>query len=566
MQAYQRPSIKEEVNEHVDSTYSQNSLTNYLDWPAEIVATYLHSKQVHHDVVQIFLWEEITGRCLPMIDNKQLLDMNIQKIGHRLEVLNVVSNLIKPIKIGRIYHNNIFNDSIHGNIEIHPLLVSVIDTAEFQRLRWIKQLGVSYLVYPGASHNRFEHSLGVAHLAGTFVRSLQNHQPELNITNVDILCVEMAGLCHDLGHGPFSHVFDGQFMPKIEPENRWTHEDASIKMFDYLVDNNEGLKETFSEYGLTERDMIFVKECIHGVQEPYKCLIGRPKEKHFLYEIVANKKTGIDVDKWDYLDRDCHHLGFGVKSTFDYKRFMHFARVVEGSICCRDKEVKSLYDMFQLRANLHRTAYQHKTSQNLENMLVEALIEANEYYLIAGSNGKKYKLSECVNDMKAYCTLTDNIFLEILNSTDPNLKRSRQILRDMQRRHLFKFIGETMLSSSQPVEVQKICDEIVAECIKMYENIDWKIFLIGQIVTFDFGMGEQNPIDNMKFYSKDDPNKLFQIKKNDVSMMLPQNVSEIGFRLYCKSNDHTMCEQAVSGFSAWCQKRNFISSNQIRIF
>ncbi|PIK47805.1 putative deoxynucleoside triphosphate triphosphohydrolase SAMHD1-like, partial [Apostichopus japonicus] len=92
----------------------------------------------------------------------------------------------------------VFNDSVHGHIEIHPLLVSIIDTPEFQRLRFIKQLGMCYFVYPGASHNRFEHSLGVSYLAGELARSLQSKQKNLKITKEDILCVEIAGLCHDL--------------------------------------------------------------------------------------------------------------------------------------------------------------------------------------------------------------------------------------------------------------------------------------------------------------------------------------------------------------------------------
>ncbi|MCJ8731126.1 hypothetical protein PDJAM_G00195600, partial [Pangasius djambal] len=95
--------------------------------------------------------------------------------------------------------HKVFNDPIHGHIELHPLLVRIIDTPQFQRLRNIKQLGGAYFVFPGASHNRFEHSIGVGYLAGCLVKALNEKQPELGITEQDILCVQIAGLCHDLG-------------------------------------------------------------------------------------------------------------------------------------------------------------------------------------------------------------------------------------------------------------------------------------------------------------------------------------------------------------------------------
>ena len=82
-------------------------------------------------------------------------------------------------------------------------------------------LGGCYYVFPGASHNRFEHSIGVAYLAGRMCRVLQKQQPELRICKKDRLCIQIAGLCHDLGHGPLSHFFDGIFIPRINPESKW---------------------------------------------------------------------------------------------------------------------------------------------------------------------------------------------------------------------------------------------------------------------------------------------------------------------------------------------------------
>eukprot|EP00483_Globobulimina_turgida_P012206 UN12228 len=103
-------------------------------------------------------------------------------------------------------------DEAHDYIEIPENIRVILDTPEFQRLRYLKQLGATYFVFPGATHNRFEHSLGVMHLARKLVLNLRMNQPDLQITNDEIFCVSAAGLVHDLGHGPFSHVFDHEFV------------------------------------------------------------------------------------------------------------------------------------------------------------------------------------------------------------------------------------------------------------------------------------------------------------------------------------------------------------------
>jgi len=101
------------------------------------------------------------------------------------------------------------------------------------------QLGVASYVFPTATHKRFEHCIGTAYLALKVAKKLKKAQPYLEITERDVQCVAIAGLCHDLGHGPYSHLFDGPFLSKIlDPKLDWTHEWASTMLFDAMLEEN----------------------------------------------------------------------------------------------------------------------------------------------------------------------------------------------------------------------------------------------------------------------------------------------------------------------------------------
>ncbi|XP_029912104.1 deoxynucleoside triphosphate triphosphohydrolase SAMHD1-like [Myripristis murdjan] len=446
----------------------------------------------------------------------------------------------------------VFNDPIHGHMEIHPLLVKFIDTPQFQRLRNIKQLGAAYYVYPGASHNRFEHSIGVAYLAGQFLQALRDRQPNLGITDEDILCVQIAGLCHDLGHGPFSHLFDGKFIPEVKKQEKhssndidekWRHEDASIMMFDHMVEVNE-LKKEMEEYKLLlDKDLEFIKQLIVGCPDGEN---GRGEDKYFLYEIVANKTSGIDVDKWDYLARDCHHLG--IPMTFDYRRLLMFTRVCEVDglrhICIRDKEAENLYDMFYRRFSLHQRAYQHRVSNIIEYMITEALLEANEHIKIDG-----LKLSETIHDMSSYTKLTDSVFDQILNSSDDNLKGAKEILNKIVRRQIYKCLGK-IPSKEKTREIKNKWEEDKKTQTHLQD-------FILDVVTLDYGMKDKDPIDKVYFYSKRNLDEPYRISKEQVSKLLPADFNETFLRVYWKGepNDESL-ESAKEIFNQWCA-RNF---------
>ncbi|XP_076023307.1 deoxynucleoside triphosphate triphosphohydrolase SAMHD1-like [Genypterus blacodes] len=496
--------------------------------------------------------------------------MGIECLGDRLQIFH---SLRKLWQVG-MQSNKVFNDPIHGHVELHPLLIKIMDTPQFQRLRHIKQLGGAYFVFPGASHNRFEHSIGVGHLAGELVKALHERQPKLLISPRDILCVQIAGLCHDLGHGPFSHMFDKSFIPKARPKKKWKHEQASINMFDYLVKKNR-LRPVMKKHGLVlPEDLVFIKEQIAGpmdtsssrrknLQWPYK---GRRKNKSFLYEIVANQTNAIDVDKWDYFARDCHHLG--IQNNFDHRRSLMFARVInvdgQKHICTRDKEVGNLYDMFYTRNCLHRRAYQHKVGNIIEFMITEAFLKADQFIQIEGSRGKMFSLSKAIDDMEAYSKLTDHVFEQILHSPseEHDMVEAKKILQNIVCRRLYKCLGETRAKEPMTVTQEMIKEweadlaKSVPQCGVQEVQLQPEDFVVN-VVVFNYGMKGKNPIDKVRFYCKNDLTTAYPIPHGQVSRFLPKCFIEQVIRVYCKKRDPKSLKAAKKHFVQWCSNMKF---------
>ena len=298
---------------------------------------------------------------------------------------------------GASMRGKLFNDCVHDHYELPHLCVKVMDTPEFQRLRDLKQLGGTYGVFTCAAHNRFEHSLGTAHLAGCVAEQLRRLQPALGITEKDVLCCQLAGLCHDLGHGPMSHMFDGKFlttMMQIKGDDSVPpHEELSTQLLDHLIEHNQ-LWGDFERAGLDETDLLFIKEMIdHQARgevavagcngdgekpakdgEPWRVYAGRPPDKHFLYEIISNDVNGVDVDKFDYFMRDAKLLNIPI--TFDPKRLMANTRVARSSrdgklhIAFQVKEAWNLYELFHVRSNILFCPYfQQLLAKNLRSFL-----------------------------------------------------------------------------------------------------------------------------------------------------------------------------------------------------
>lgn len=482
------------------------------------------------------------------------------------------------------FSTKIFCDPVHGQISLHPACVAIIDTPQFQRLRSIKQTGFLEYVYPGSIHNRFSHSLGVCYLAGKYIRELKERQPELSITGVDVLCVELAGLCHDLGHGPFSHSWERYMQIANLQKNvntAWKHEVVSINMLDYLIEDNN-LLPILNKHGIGSKEISLIKDFIQGVQP-------QDGNKAFLYQIVNNDDSGLDVDKWDYFLRDCHYLG--LPCSFEYERIMQFAKVctVNGKkqICFRDKILDCVYNVFRTRSNLHRLAYQHKVCMIVERMFVDAILLTDgkctgptgeilhfwDWSMSAAyANGETLKKA-----LENYCTLTDSvIFLCLKYASQPDVKKAAEIVKAIERRSLktnglYQHVGLKILPYfiSEEVIVSGLCrllsaaNERILSSFIATQSLDKNLEPVTDddicvcVVAVNWGKGDKNPVDDVHFYSKDSVFSNYS-SNYDVSAMLPKSFQEIQVHILCRRSDNYAFQ-----VTRWCVE-NFWDCSPIK--
>src|SRR3990172_6773807 len=235
----------------------------------------------------------------------------------------------------------VIRDPIHDYIELDDLALSLIDTPALQRLRRIRQLGFSNLVYPGANHTRFEHSLGVYHLTGHLIEQVdEKEQKELMA----------AALLHDIGHGPFSHATEDL----IERYTRRCHDDV-----EELLKKGE-ISDVLNDHSLSPSS---IAKHIKGDTYPGQII-----------------NSEIDVDRMDYLVRDAHYTGvaFGL---IDHVRLIHELRFNENKLVLNTGGLQAAESLLVSRFLMHPTVYFHHVSRIAESIFTHAA----QYMIDSGS-------------------------------------------------------------------------------------------------------------------------------------------------------------------------------------
>ena len=398
-------------------------------------------------------------------------------------------------------------DNIHGYINLDPIASSIVDTHIFQRLRNIHQTGILYYVFPTASHTRFEHSIGTYHLATQMISNIAKKQPELKITDEIIQLVGIAGLCHDLGHMLFSHLFDDCFLAKLpnikELEDKTlntSHENRSAYLLNYLI--------TKYSINLNKDQLKVITDLINPKKAEYTKWKNKYHIGKWIFQIISNPLNSIDVDKFDYLIRDTR--AFGLKFSFDYSRLIHDARVIDNKICYSSQCSEDIYQMFFIRYRLHRQIYNHKACKAIEILLIKILFEIE----------KEHKISEYILDPEKMIKLVDSY---IWHYSNDNIIIN-DIIQNINQRKIPKMIYQniSLPGNNFQFDINTLTNKFGND---KFEVVQFKVgYVSGK---------SSNPLNHITFYDLKSYKIISENKFRDFSLLINQRFQEYFYRIYC---------------------------------
>ncbi len=315
----------------------------------------------------------------------------------------------------------IIRDAIHNDIVVEEELIkNLIRTFEFQRLRKIKQLGLTYTVFPSAEHTRFSHSLGVYYLAGKMIERIEQER-QIRFDSIEVEALKAAALLHDVGHGPLSHTAEECF--------GYSHESYSVKI---IRDRKTQINQVLRSYGPEMIEQI----CLY---------IEKKHENPILNQVLS---ATIDVDRMDYLIRDSHHVGV-VYGNFDVNRILKNITIKDDQLVYLAKGKQTLEDFILSRYHMFGQVYLNEHTIGNEQLVKTILLRVRELYQ-SGNYRFKTDIKKLIPfftediAVKDYIQMNDNILMTILE--DLAKKESDQILRDLSRAFS---TGQTLLLEAE---------------------------------------------------------------------------------------------------------------------
>ena len=297
-------------------------------------------------------------------------------------------------KRGRL---KLIKDPVHGYVELNLFELRIVDTRVFQRLRRIGQLPLAYLVYPGARHSRFDHSLGSFHLA-------KEYASHLGLDEYRSKVVTVAALLHDIGHTPYSHLLESLLL-----EHGVSHEDISIK---FILEEPE-LASAIEDYGIRPRDVADV-------------LLKKTRES----SIISGP---VDVDRLDYLVRDSYFTG-AMYGLIDTRRIIRLSAFVDGKLVVNIRGLGAIEELAIARLQSFLNIYFHHATRGAQQLLLNAVKKLEDELNLANMSVEEYIEHD---DLTVWALLRSN-------------NKTREIIKRLENRRLPKRVYETRVIGEHP--------------------------------------------------------------------------------------------------------------------
>jgi hypothetical protein len=330
-------------------------------------------------------------------------------------------------------------DPLYGYIRITEIERNVVDTQPVQRLRRVRQLSGAEYAYPAANHTRFEHVLGTMYLAGILAKSIP-----IDLSEQELQRIRLAALLHDVGHAPFSHLFE----PLLAKYLGKTHEDMTF----WIIGESE-LSPTLKAEGFDP-------------DEVGKLAVGRLGNPQcpFLDQII---RSSVDVDKMDFIVRDSYHTGAGY-GYVDIFRLIYTMDILDGNLAVDITAIPTLETFLLARLESFRAIYFHRAARAVQIMLLKALEQAKDELDI-----------ERIKTPETYLALDDYLVWSILK----RCKKSRGIMENIEQRKLLKCAYERTFFVKDELFTSVLTHEAVRKQIE--EEIATKAKVSSEDVSID---------------------------------------------------------------------------------
>ena len=375
-----------------------------------------------------------------------------------------------------IKKDKIINDPIYGFVKLDKgIITDLIDHHYFQRLRKIAQLGLTYLVYPGAHHTRFQHAIGCMHLMNKAINQIRNKGHE--ITDSEAEALKIAILLHDIGHGPFSHALEHSIASNI------SHEHLSLLFMKSLNEQYDGKLSLAIE------------------------IFNNNHPKQFLHQLVSSQ---LDMDRLDYLKRDSFFSGV-TEGNIGTERIINMLNVVNDKLVVEEKGIYSIEKFLIARRLMYWQVYLHKTVVSAENMLIKVLKRAKEL----------------LNDEKEVCT---NHFLGKFlrnNYTIIDFENSSELLNDFAELDDFDIYASLKYWKNNPDFVLSSLSKMILNRKLLKIKVQSTAFTVSEINTEIEKVKQHYNITKKEaeyfIFSDKISNTTYNIEKSNINILMKNN-------------------------------------------